>query len=429
MERINVLIYPSGAENSLEIHAALKSIMDVKIFGATAVEDHTEYVYKNHTSAAPRITDADFIDRLNAIISMYSIDVVIPTHDDVSLQLAKISDEINAKIAVPGVRQAEICRSKKLTYELFSDMDFIPRIFEDINEKDLPLFAKPDKGQGGKGASVIERMADLERLERPQDFVLTEFLPGNEFTVDCFSDKNGKLRFIGPRSRDRVFAGVAVRSTRVPVSNEIEKIAVIIHERLSLRGAWYFQLKEDQYGLLKLMEISIRMAGTMNLYRALGVNFPLLTVYDLLDMEISVLANGFQLQVDRALFNRYKAEIDYDTVYIDYDDTIVDTIEEKVNGFVMMLLYQFKNEGKTVHLLTKHRFDLEENMRKYRIPIELFDSIIHLLPDRSKSSSIDPRSKAIFVDNAFSERLSVHKALGIPVFDVDAVGVLIDWKE
>ena len=39
------------------------------------------------------------------------------------------------------------------------------------------------------------------------------------------------------------------------------------------------------------------------------------------------------------------------------------------------------------------------------------------------------KNKAIFIDNAFVERAEVKKHLNIPVFDVDAIATLINWKE
>jgi hypothetical protein len=35
---------------------------------------------------------------------------------------------------------------------------------------------------------------------------------------------------------------------------------------------------------------------------------------------------------------------------------------------------------------------------------------------------------AIFIDDSFAERKKVHDVLGIPVYDVDMVESLIDWR-
>ena len=46
-----------------------------------------------------------------------------------------------------------------------------------------------------------------------------------------------------------------------------------------------------------------------------------------------------------------------------------------------------------------------------------------------KYKFIKEREKVIFVDNAYGERLAVKRELNIPVFDVDALPTLIDWRE
>lgn len=58
---------------------------------------------------------------------------------------------------------------------------------------------------------------------------------------------------------------------------------------------------------------------------------------------------------------------------------------------------------------------------------KIFSKIIHIPPNDSKSSYIRP-NKAIFVDNAFNERKDVESVHHIPVFDVDNIEVLMDWR-
>ena len=37
----------------------------------------------------------------------------------------------------------------------------------------------------------------------------------------------------------------------------------------------------------------------------------------------SVMINGYDLEMDRALYNSYKIDISYECVYVDYDDTMI----------------------------------------------------------------------------------------------------------
>ena len=116
---------------------------------------------------------------------------------------------------------------------------------------------KPDDGQGGKGTHIAHDREELSfHLRKAPDLLVTEFLPGEELSVDCFTDFNRKLLFVGPRTRERVQMGISFRSTAVPVTEEIRRIAQAINDAVRLNGAWFFQVKKDRDGRYKLLEFA-----------------------------------------------------------------------------------------------------------------------------------------------------------------------------
>jgi hypothetical protein len=427
-KKTNVLVYPCGAESAMEIHLGLKDVMNIRVVGASKREDHGRMVYENYYGDFPSITDENFIEELNKLIEKESIDLILPTHDTVLVHMARNQDKINTKVAVPGVWQAEVCRSKKKIYHLFKDFEFNPTVFEGIEDiKEYPIYAKLDEGQGSKGAFVVKDRKQLEVIPDIENYVLMELLPGEELTIDCFTDRHGKLQFVGPRNRKRVFDGVSVNSASVPLTDEIFNIGKIVSDTLKIRGAWYFQLKRDQQGHFKLLEASVKVAGNMNVFRGIGVNFPLLMVYDYLDYDVQAIPNNYSIEVDRALFSRYKVNLGYNTIYIDFDDTI--TKNGKVNQHVMAFIYHQINKGRTLKLITKHQGNLDDSLEALAIHKGLFDEIIHIPMDDEKYKYITEKEDVIFVDNAYGERFKVRQELNIPVFDVDALCTLIDWRE
>lgn len=129
--------------------------------------------------------------------------------------------------------------------------------------------------------------------------------------------------------------------------------------------------------------------------------------------------------MDRTLISRYKLDYKYSTVYFDFDDTLI--IDGKVHLPAISFLYQCRNYGKKVILLTQHETDIHEDMKKFSIPESLFDEIIEIDLSDSKSKYIDS-SDSILVDNAYKCRLEVKEKCNIPVFDVDMLEVLADWR-
>lgn len=425
--QIGVLVFPAGEINSVELHDALSTCVNIRLFGASSVDRHGGYIFKNYISEIPSIQEPDFLDKLNRIIEQYHIDVVIPTHDDVVLYFAKEREHINAKVMTADYRTALICRDKKRTYEVFADCKFCPELYTEVTQ--LPLFIKPRIGQGSVNAKPVFCAADISPDMRLQEYVICEYLPGEELTVDCFTSHDGKLQAVLPRSRQRVFGGVSVHGRNEPLTEEIENIAEMINSRLGFLGLWYFQIKRDKNGSFKLMEISMRCAGTMCLSRARGINLPLLSVYAAMGRDTEILANEYGIEADRTLISRYKTDLQYNRVYIDLDDTIL--INGKVNLQSVRFLYQCVNSQKRIVLITRHKADHTDSvidaLRKHRISSRLFDEIIELSFGVPKYTVIRPEG-AIFIDNAYAERKSVHMHLGIPVFDVDGIEVLLDWR-
>lgn len=425
--KIGVLVFPAGEINSIELHDALASCVNIRLVGASSIDRHGEFVFQNYISGIPKINEEGFIEAFNWVIEDNDIDVVIPTHDDVALFLAENSAHIKAKILNADYQTAEICRDKKKTYITFAGQDFCPCVYE--TPICFPVFIKPRKGQGSAGGRLIEDTSHIPSDIDWESYVICEYLPGDELTVDCFTDKNGHLQAVLPRSRQRTFGGISVHAKEIALTKEIEEIAIKINEKLHFLGLWYFQLKCDFDGKYKLLEISVRCASTMCMSRALGVNLPLLSVYAALGRETEILANDYSVEVDRTLISRYKANIKYQNVYIDLDDTIL--VNEKVHLPAAWFLYQCVNAGKKIVLLTRHSADHADTalevLKRYKVSRELFDEIIELSFDMPKYTMIDPKD-AIFIDNSFTERKIVYEKLKIPVFDVDGIEVLMDWR-
>ena len=187
MNKINVLIYPAGEINSVELHDALSTCVNIEVFGASSKERHGAYVFKNYISNIPLIQEKNFLKKLNKIIEQNHIDIIFPTHDTVAEFLAVNSSKIKAKIICADMETSQICRDKEKTFNLFQNEKFCPHLYQ--NFEFLPVFIKPKKGQGSVGAKLIEAKEDIPPNIKIDDYVICEYLPYEEYSVDCFTDK------------------------------------------------------------------------------------------------------------------------------------------------------------------------------------------------------------------------------------------------
>jgi len=423
---LNILIFPGGTENGLEILKSLRNLKEINVFGATSdTVNHTEYVFKN-VAKVSNVNDPIWIQEINKIVLLHSIDLIFPANSLVIDALNDARDKIDTEILLPSYETIQSTRSKKKTLELLNGLLPTPKIFANkVDIKKYPLFVKPNKGYGSQGSKKIEKPHELELFHFGDDFLVQEFLSGDEYTVDCFSDFNNNLLYASGRTRERIRMGTSMHSC--DATTEMQEIfseyANIINEKFNISGAWFFQLKKDSRGVLKLLEVDIRIAGTMALNRVKGVNFPFLSILNHLGCDVKVLYNNFYVEIDRSLANRYKHNIEFDAVYIDLDDTII--VKQRVNLIVIRFLFQCLNQGKKIILVSKSlEHDKLAYLEKWRIR-EIFDEIYWLNECESKASYIKDK-KAIFIDDSFSQRLDVYKKLNILTFDSSMLEVLLD---
>ena len=420
----NILIFPGGTEPGLEIARALKGCKEVRLFAASSgVANHAPFAFARH-AVVPDVFTEGWLEALNQVCREWSIDAVFPAHDDVAEALVRAGARLAAAVISAPPEVFAVTSSKRRTLALLGDVIPAPAVL-DAPPQSFPVFVKPDHGYGGQGAVRVNSAAQLQAaLEQTADPLVLEYLPGREYTVDCFSDRDRGVLFAGGRSRERIRMGTAMRSVSAGPERDalFLQYAHAIQARLPMRGAWFFQMREDAEGRPKLLEVGTRVAGTMAFNRVRGVNFPLLSILEAERAPLALLLNDPPTAIDRALTNRFAHRISYRRVYVDLDDTLV--LRDRVNVDVVAFLYRALNQGCELVLLTKCVTDPHAVLAERRLA-NLFDRVVHLAEAESKADHIDPDG-AIFIDDSFSQRREVAERLGVPTFDPSMLDMLID---
>ncbi|CDM24594.1 ATP-grasp enzyme-like protein [Castellaniella defragrans 65Phen] len=420
-----ILVFPCGSEIGLEIHRALCYSTHFELIGASSADDHGRFVYDNYVGGLPFHDSPDFAPRLAEIIQTHRIDALYPTMDAVAETLQDLAERLGVRVIGSPAAVTRICASKTLTYDTLDGLVPIPARYPDLAAVPAyPVFIKPDRGYGSRHAARADDAAGAAALLARQpgrDMLILEYLPGREWTVDCFSDRHGVLLFHAVRGRDRISNGISVHtSPSADFAGLFTDWASAINEKLRPRGAWFFQAKLDGAGQPKLLEVAARFAGSSALQRGLGVNLPLLSAFDAFDWPVSVAANDYPIELDRALENRFRIQLDYRHVYVDLDDCLL--VRGRLNTALIAFLYKAIDGGCTITLLTRHADDPRETLRRVRLGA-IFDRIIHITDGSPKSTHID-LLPAIFIDDSFRERDAVARHLGIPVFAPDMIEAL-----
>jgi carbamoylphosphate synthase large subunit len=419
----NVLVFPGGTEIGLEIQRSLANCKEVKLHSAGQdVPNHAPFVFAQHY-VVPNVHEPGWLNALNRIVEEQKIDYIFPAHDDVILALAQNTDRVKVRVVTSPLETCLITQSKRETYRYFAGTLPVPTVYESLDAVEkFPVFVKPDRGQGSQDTHVARTRSQLSSiLAGGRADVILEYLPGDEYTIDCFSDRDRGLLFCGARQRVRIRNGISMNSRQVH-DPRFGQIARTISRKLKLYGAWFFQLKKDAHGEYRLLEIAPRIAGTMAFHRVLGVNFPLLSLYEQERTPLEILVNPLEIEVDRALTNRYSQSVTFRSVYVDLDDTIL--LKGRVNVSLVRFLFQCINDGKHLVLLTRRAEDLDVTMRRHRLT-GLFDEIVRVGPLDEKANHIKDHD-SIFIDDSFSERKRVSERLGILTFDCSMIELLRD---
>lgn len=420
--KVKVLVFPCGSEIGLEINRSLRDAKEVDLWGASSCEDHGKLAFAQVAPDLPFWHEPDFAERLNGLLRQEGFDYFIPAYDPV-IKLCAEGLVTACQVLTQPPETVRLCASKRATNRLFEGKIPLPRRYDSLDGSEpYPLFLKPDGGSGSKGVCLARNLEEAKFfMGRDASLVAFDYLPGREYTVDCFTDREGRLIYCGGRTRERTMDGIAVRSSTVE-REEFRKIAETVNATLQFRGTWFFQLKEDTQGVPCLTEIGPRLAGSMGTHRLQGINFMLAELYQAQGAQVSFLPLPCKVTYDRALEGRGVAHLSFSSVYIDLDDCLV--CGGRLNLRMVRFLYQCLGEGKWLVLLTRHATDPHETLARFRLQ-NLFDEVMWLRDRAEEKASRITRRDALFIDDSFGERQAVSRALGIPVLSPDMVELLL----
>jgi carbamoyl-phosphate synthase large subunit len=423
-DKRTVLIYPGGTEIGLEIARSLKPCKEVRLISAGLTNTPAEVFFETHHEVQP-VNSSEWLEQLGSVVRAEQVTHIMPAHDEVIAPLVESEGVLGAKVVTSCLDTCQTARSKTKTLKRLKGIVPVPELFKTSSAVGkFPVFLKPEIGQGSRGAVTAKTIAEMNvALEKDPSLVIQEYLPGEEYTVDCFSDRDRGVLYAAGRQRIKITSGIASHSRFVNdprFGDYARRIQVV----LPFRGAWFFQLKSSAEGELKLLEVAPRIGGTSGLSRVSGVNLPLLSLYESDRVQVSIPQTLQGVVVQRTLVPSYTHSLDYDALYLDYDDTLI--VNGVVNTHLVKLAYQFLNKQKPVVLVTRHAGDIRASLRKHRLE-GLFDKIRHLQAGESKRDAVEHKA-AVFIDDSFRELEDLRQHPGLLVLHVSAADVLTDYR-
>jgi hypothetical protein len=417
------LIWPGTGIIGSEVFDSLKYMKNIDLTLSTDNQDVSVIGKEINKIYIPNVSDksTDWQNILSFINLNY--DLIFPTNDLVIDLIVNANTISLEKYILPNRETVKLCRSKKLSAQFFKDK--IP-VLEEVNldSIEFPVYFKPDKGYGAKDHQIIYNKIELDLvIKKHPDSFITELLVGSEYTVECFSDFKGDLIYSKPRIRERIQFATSTKLVKPSRESNIalEKYATIINKEIKLDGPWFFQMKEDSRGELKLLEIGIRIPGSAVWSRAFGVNLAELAIYNKKHISTSVICNKSELTIERNMQSKVYLKLDFNYVYIDFDNTIYVNNQVKEETFIFLNKCFYR--GIKIILITKYLgSDLSIKLEALRIN-SLITEVIHISESDSKHKYIE-HLDSIFIDDSFSERKEVFNNLKINTYGPDIMELI-----
>ena len=403
-----------------EIHDSLICTKGVSLFGAGYVmpgETHIDFNYTDYAYIQALGQD-DVLPALNEILAKFAIDVIFLAHDDWIYRLKDNAIISKSVVCKHPPETIDLLSFKSRTYAKLGHLGFMPIVYDSIETADkYPFIMKPDRGQGSKGVLRIDSEKQLKTVLQLgidlSEMVFSEFLPGEENTIDCFTDQHGVLIFASSRIRSVIHNGLA-STTQISIKPYLIELANKLNSELRFTGAWFFQTKNDYYGDPKLLEIGGRLAGASGVQRALGVNMSELWFYMTNGQTIGITKNDLTPRREVGNPSRLFLGQSFDQIFVDYDDCLF--LNGSINDSLVNFLKIEKSNGKEIFLISRHKGNLREEVKRLEIE-NLFTGIHHIL-DGSRKSAFFSKSKSIlFIDDSYSERKDLKDHSNVKTVD------------
>lgn len=321
MKRLNILLTAAGSPNIPGLIRSLKNNgeREVCIVGTDMKTDPTILQMADRCRLVPASDAPEYVDELLTICRQEKIDILIPGVSAELLPLARRKSEfesVGTKVSVSDPFSIEVCDSKYSLYDFMRRQgmgtpDFYRvRNVEELREAasklgwpERPFCVKATRSSGSRGVRIIDPSKsrfDILFGEKPNSFYISfeelltilsekkempemmamEYLPGAEYSVDVLAD-HGKILYMAGRESNVIQASIPMMAT-VKKNQEAFDIAARMVAALGLDGNADFDFKLDGDGRPVLMEINARLAATLAVFTAAGLNLLYLRVKQLL---------------------------------------------------------------------------------------------------------------------------------------------------
>jgi carbamoyl-phosphate synthase large subunit len=309
-----ILMTGGGAPGAYGVLHCLMQDKNLEIISADAREDCIGKHLTDRFIQIPYAQNPLFLDTMLNICEEENIDFLFPLVTKELIILSQHLDKFQAIGTTVLVNSFEFIQNINDKGNLYNFLDIsgvpVPD-FVICNNRDefqqalnvlgypeKPICLKPCQSNGMRGFRILDANKDKFDLwlnEKPSSAYITveeivgyldhkdcppllvsEFLPGDEYTVDTFTS-DGKTRYIIPRLRSKMVNGISAEG-KIEKNEGVISYCQDILDKIKPDGLTGIQVKMNASGEPRILEINPRVQGTTVACLGAGVNLPLMAI-------------------------------------------------------------------------------------------------------------------------------------------------------
>ena len=241
-----------------------------EVFGVDCSTNAVGFSFCDGFAVVPHGDNENYINELLAVCEKYKVELVIPSSDNEILRVAKDRPTLESSgvsVILPSNESLSICNDKKIFYECLSKWDLKHPTVRAPLDAEFPAIVKPTIGKGSEGVRKVYNLSEVSDIGLPpkysffeEDYILQDFIAGDEYTVDILSDKSSSIVSMVQRKRTVIESGLSVQAEVVEMSDDETLVCAQLNNRLEMVGMYCVQYIKNNTGIY-VLEINPRFGG------------------------------------------------------------------------------------------------------------------------------------------------------------------------
>lgn len=230
--------------------------------------------------AVPRMDDPDYVPALESLCAQHGVGAVLPLTDlDIEILAGAVEER-----RLPGlVPSAAVARATYDKYEahlllqchgLPSPLTVLPE--DDLEALDYPVMVKPRRGSGARSIHLAHDAAQArffidyvqrapggrrpQGLPGPEPVMVQRAMGGDELSIDCLGDRDGRCLNAIPRTMLESRGGESIKG-QVVRDEELIELGRRVMESLRVAGPATIQVFRDPDAGLGITDVNTRFGG------------------------------------------------------------------------------------------------------------------------------------------------------------------------